>query len=139
MKKREGYVITEAAVLLPLASILILMLVYLCSYLYQGCFLTQAAYAAAFRGSRYPENGAEYVEYQLEELMNGQILSFGPEERTVEHSPFAVSVKLSRDTPFLKFGDRIPKLSASWKIRIRDPVAYIRSLKRIREGSEENG
>ena len=62
--------------MLPWASILILLLVFLCSYLYQGCFLTQAAYVAAFRGSRYPERGEAYVESQLEELLEGEALRF---------------------------------------------------------------
>ena len=47
-KKTDGYVVVEAAVLLPLASIFIVLLIGLCSYLYQGCFLMQAAYTVAF-------------------------------------------------------------------------------------------
>ena len=37
-KEADGYVVVEAAVLLPLASIFIVLLIGLCSYLYQGFF-----------------------------------------------------------------------------------------------------
>ena len=50
----EGYVVVEAALILPLASIVIVLLIWLGSYLYQGCFLSQAAYAAAFRLDEQP-------------------------------------------------------------------------------------
>ena len=52
-KEADGYVVVEAAVLLPLASIFIVLLIGLCSYLYQGCFLMQAAYTVAFRRVRH--------------------------------------------------------------------------------------
>ena len=130
MKNKDGYVVVEAAVL---PSILILLLVYLCSYLYQSCFLTQAAYLAAFRGSRFHEQGKPYVENQLDELLAGQALSFGPEQRTVEISVLSVKVSLLRDTPFQVFGDWIPKLSVSWQSAIREPVPYIRGIRRLRE------
>ncbi len=139
MKNRDGYVTTEAAVLLPLASILILLLVYLCSYLYQGCFLTQAAYLAAFRGSIFRERDEAYVEEQLDELLDGQALSFGPEQRTVEVSALSVKVSLLRDTPFRVFGSWIPKLSVSWRAAVREPVPYIRGLRKLREWGDRDG
>ena len=111
--ERSGYVVVEAAVLLPLASILLLLLVYLCSYLYQSCFLTQAAYVAAFRGSRFPERKEAYVQAQLDELLQGEVLSFGQEERCVEVGLLSVQVNLTRETPFTVFGEWIPGLAAS--------------------------
>lgn len=47
-KEADGYVVVEAAVLLPLASIFIVLLIGLCSYLYQGCFLMQAGIYSGF-------------------------------------------------------------------------------------------
>ena len=77
--------VVEAAVLLPLASIFIVLLIGLCSYLYQGCFLMQAAYTVAFSecgtGNR-PDAG--YADGQLNQLLEGEVLSFGKEERQIK-------------------------------------------------------
>lgn len=132
-RERDGYVVIEAAVLLPLASILILLVVYLCSYLYQGCFMVQASYAAAFRGSRYPDYGEEYVHKQLDELLEGEILTFQKEKRTVKTGPLSVQVALEKETPFTWLGGKNGQLSASWTAAIRDPVAYIRGIRIVKE------
>lgn len=134
MKGREGYVLVEAAVLMPFASIVILLLVWLCSYLYQGCFMVQAAYVSAFRGSRYAERGAEYVEKQLDELLEGEVLSFEPEKRKVDAGLFAVEVALEKNTPFSRMGEWIPALHAEWKVTVRKPAAYIRGIRAIGGG-----
>lgn len=136
---RSGYVVVEAAVLLPLASILLLLLVYLCSYLYQSCFLTQAAYVAAFRGSRFPERKEAYVQAQLDELLQGEVLSFGQEERCVEVGLLSVQVNLTRETPFSVFGEWIPGLAASRSALRRDPVAYIRGVRGLRDWRKRDG
>lgn len=133
MKERDGYVVVEAAVLLPLASVLILLLIYLCSYLYQGCFMVQTAYRAAFRGSRYAEYGEEFVEKQLDDLLDEAVLSFGPEKRTVDAGILSVKVTLEKDTPFQNLPGNISKLKASWKVHVRDPVAYIRGVRKMKE------
>ena len=85
-KKREadGYVVVEAAVLLPLASIFIVLLIGLCSYLYQGCFLMQAAYTAAFRSAAQERPNSGYADGQLNQLLEGEVLSFGKEERQIK-------------------------------------------------------
>ncbi len=130
-KGREGYVVVEASVLLPLSSILILLLVYLCSYLYQGCFMVQAAYVSAFRGSRQEENRTEYVEAQLDELLGMEVLSFGDEDRRVDAGGLFVKVTLEKDTPFSRLGEWILGLSASFRVTVRNPVAYIRGLRSL--------
>lgn len=134
MKGREGYVIVEAAVLLPFASIVILLLVWLCSYLYQGCFLVQASYISAFRGSRHAEWGAEYVEKQLDEILEGEALSFEAEKREVNVGLLTVEVALEKNTPFSRLGEQIPALHAEWKVMVRNPVAYIRGIRAIGGG-----
>lgn len=131
MKEREGYVVVEAAVLLPFASILILLLVYLCSYLYQGCFMVQAAYVSAFRGSRYAAYGEAYVKEQLDEILEGEILSFEPEEYDVKAGMLSVQVALKKNTPLSRINENIDPLMASWKAAVRDPVAYIRGIRRL--------
>lgn len=131
MKERDGYVIVEAAVLMPLASVLILLLVYLCSYLYQGCFMVQAAYVSAFRGSRYAARGEACVNEQLDEILSGEILSFEEEMREVDAGALTVRVTLKKNTPFSRIDGNIPALTASWKVAVRDPVAYIRGIRRV--------
>ena len=76
-KEADGYVVVEAAVLLPLASIFIVLLIGLCSYLYQGCFLMQAAYTVAFRSAAQERPDAGYADGQLNQLLEGEVLSFG--------------------------------------------------------------
>lgn len=133
MEERKGYVTVEAAVLLPLTSVILLLQIYLCSFLYQGCFLVQTGYAAALRGSRYPQRGEAYVQEQLEELQKGAVLSFGQEQRQVEVNGLWVKVHLQRDTPLLgKAGDRL-LLTADWKLAVRNPVAYIRGIQKWEE------
>lgn len=135
MKGREGYVTVEAAVLLPFASVVILLLVWLSSYLYQGCFMVQASYASAFRGSRYAARGAEYVEKQLDGLLEGEVLSFEAESRRVDVGAFAVEVELEKNTPlsgiFLGTKELVPGLHAKWKVMVRNPVSYIRAIRTI--------
>ena len=83
-KGSDGYVVVEAAVLLPLASIFIVLLIGLCSYLYQGCFLMQAAYTVAFRSAAQERPDAGYADGQLNQLLEGEVLSFGKEERQIK-------------------------------------------------------
>lgn len=132
MREREGYVVVEATVLLPLASILILLLVYLCSYLYQGCFMVQAAYVSAFRGSRYATYGEAYVEAQLDEILDRELLSFEPEEREIKAGVLSVQVTLKKNTPLSRTDENVKPLTASWKVAVRDPVAYIRGIRRLK-------
>lgn len=132
MKEREGYVVVEATVLLPFSSILILLLVYLCSFLYQGCFMVQASYVSAFRGSRYAAYGEAYVEEQLNEILNGELLSFEPEEYEVKVGMLSVEVTLKKNTPLSRIDESIPPLEASWRAVVRDPVMYIRGIRRLK-------
>ena len=71
-KEADGYVVVEAAVLLPLASIFIVLLIGLCSYLYQGCFLMQAAYTVAFRSAAQERPDAGYADGQLISCWRGR-------------------------------------------------------------------
>ena len=90
-KEADGYVVVEAAVFLPLASIFIVLLIGLCSYLYQGCFLMQAAYTVAFRSAAQERPDAGYADGQLNQLLEGEVLSFGKEicrrDNAIRRSP----------------------------------------------------
>lgn len=133
MRREEGHVTVEAAILMPTASIILLLLVYLSSYLYQGCFMTQAAYVAALRGSRHPQGGEAYVQEQLDEWMEGEVLSFGEEIRNISVNGLRVKVCLQRDTPLPSGNGQRLKLSTNWQFPVRNPVAYIRGIRKIRE------
>lgn len=137
MREKDGYVIVEATVLLPFVSILILLLVYLCSYLYQGCFMVQAAYISAFRGSRHAAYGKEYVGQQLDEILEGEVLSFGEETREITTGILSVQVTLKRETPFSRISDDIAGLEATWKVAVRDPVAYIRGIRLVQAWTDD--
>lgn len=133
-KKREadGYVVVEAAVLLPLASIFIVLLIGLCSYLYQGCFLMQAAYTAAFRSAAQERPNAGYADGQLNQLLEGEVLSFGKEERQIKAGMLRVEVTLERETPLARLaavGDR-GQLEVKQTAYVRNAAAYIRGIRR---------
>ena len=134
----EGYVVVEAALILPLASIVIVLLIWLGSYLYQGCFLSQAAYATAFRGSRFPERGAGYVQRQLEEIMEGEALRFSEESCRVDSGILSVTVTMTRETPFSKLGSAVKPLYVKQKAAVREAVPYIRGI-RMLEGMQDVG
>ena len=119
-KEADGYVVVEAAVLLPLASIFIVLLIGLCSYLYQGCFLMQAAYTAAFRSAAQERPDAGYADGQLNQLLEGEVLSFGKEERQIKAGMLRVEVTLVKQTAY-----------------VRNAAAYIRGIRRGKELRDE--
>lgn len=136
-KKREadGYVVVEAAVLLPLASIVIVLLIGLCSYLYQGCFLMQAAYTAALRSAAQERPDTGYADGQLNQLLEGEVLSFGKEERQIKAGMLRVEVTLERETPLVRLaavGDR-GRLKVKQTAYVRNAAAYIRGIRRGKE------
>ncbi len=136
-KGEDGYVMVEAAVVLPIASVLLLLLVYLCSYLYQGCFMTQAAYIAAFRGSRNAQKKEAFLNRELDEILERELWSFGEEERETEVSLLRVKVSLRKRMPFSLPEGVLPDLSASWTAAVRDPVAYIRGIRKLTQLGRE--
>lgn len=130
MKREWGYMTAEAAFWVPAVSLLLMLLIYLCSYLYQGCFLTQAAYVAAFRGSRQEtmQQRQFCAKEQLESLFQREVLCFGEERREVKAGPVWVQVTLSRETPLVGPDGEPLLLKAQERALYRDPVAYIRGI-----------
>ena len=138
MEKREnGYMTVEAAFWMPGIALFLIMLIILCSYLYQGCFLMQTAYLAAFRGSRV-ESGMlrqQETKGQLSELLPYQVVSFGETKQVVDAGPLAVTVTLERTTPLILSGERLllEKTQKAWCL---DAVAYIRGLQFLQKEEE---
>lgn len=138
-KEADGYVVVEAAVLLPLASIFIVLLIGLCSYLYQGCFLMQAAYTVAFRSAAQERPDAGYADGQLNQLLEGEVLSFGKEERQIKAGMLRVEVTLERETPLARLaavGGR-GRLKVKQTAYVRNAAAYIRGIRRGKELGDE--
>lgn len=136
--RENGYMTAEAAFWMPGIALFLIMLIVLCSYLYQGCFLMQAAYLAAFRGSRM-ENSVQRqqeTKEQLSALLNYQAVSFGETQQRVEVGPLAVTVVLERETPLVVAGEQLI-LERTQKAWYLDAVAYIRGLRFLQK--EEGG
>lgn len=138
--KEKGYVTVEAAVWLPAIALFLTVLIVLCSWLYQGCFMMQAAYLAAFRGSRI-ENAARRegeIQKQLDELMKWQVLGFNEMEDETESGSLAVTVTLRQETPIRGIDGEKLALESTRKALVLDPVAYIRGLQLLNGlGDEE--
>ena len=105
-KEADGYVVVEAAVLLPLAS-------------------------------ERPDAG--YADGQLNQLLEGEVLSFGKEERQIKAGMLRVEVTLERETPLARLaavGDR-GRLKVKQTAYVRNAAAYIRGIRRGKELRDE--
>ena len=115
------------------------LLIGLCSYLYQGCFLMQAAYTVAFRSAAQERPDAGYADGQLNQLLEGEVLSFGKEERQIKAGMLRVEVTLERETPLARLaavGDR-GRLKVKPTAYVRNAAAYIRGIRRGKELGDE--
>ena len=137
-QKENGYMTVEAAFWVPGIVLLLFLLIGLCSYLYQGCFMMQAAYMAAFRGSRVEEAAVRdsYTREQLDELLEGQVFAFSEISREVEAGLQSVTVSIQRKPPFLgSIGERLI-LKRTQKALCIDPVDYIRGIRLLKNTKE---
>ena len=127
----KGYLTVEAAFWLPGIALFLVLLVTLSSYLYQGCFMMQTAYLAAFRGSRIEAAGQRenYVYQQLEELLEREVLSFSEEEVKVSAGALAVTVSLRKSTPLYGPERGLLVLERTQKALCLDPVDCIRGIR----------
>lgn len=130
-RNENAYMTVEAAFWLPGIALFLVLLITLCSYLYQGCYMMQAAYIAAFRGSRIEQDDQReaYVSQQLEEFMEREVLSFAKTEKEVNAGALAVTVSLRRVTPLLGEDGGKLVLERTQKALYLDPVAYIRGIR----------
>ena len=116
-KEADGYVVVEAAVLLPM----------------------QAAYTVAFRSAAQERPDAGYADGQLNQLLEGEVLSFGKEERQIKAGMLRVEVILERETPLARLaavGDR-GRLKVKQTAYVRNAAAYIRGIRRGKELGDE--
>lgn len=137
-EKEEGYLTVETAFWMPGLAVLAAAMVFLCSYLYQGCFLSQNAYLAAFRASRVRQLTLReaHVKKELASLAEWQILSFGETKQEVETGMAGVTVTLSRKTPLLKADGTALMLVRKKTAICLDPVDYIRGLQVLDKAGE---
>lgn len=140
--KGNAYMTVEASLILPLAVMLCAFLIMLSFYLYAVCFLNQAAYIAAFRGSLYVHEGTgsrqAAAEAALEELLEQKILPVQNLEKEVSAS--AVSVRVVLRAEFALPGTGILPVEPDLQIRaekkalVRDAVCYIRLMRKLEAG-----
>jgi Flp pilus assembly protein TadG len=132
----DGYLTTEAAMVMPLLLAGIVFTLYLGFYLYNVCLVRETAYTAALRGSLEQDMGTaalkDYTEKQLDELLSGRLLAASAAEKEVKVSLTRVTVRvsLSMDMPFSAFISPLTRLwtytaTASAK-RLR-PTAILRA------------
>lgn len=144
LKKRDGkvpaaaaYMTIEASLIIPVAVVLIAAVVSLTFYLYMLCYLNQAAYTAAFRGSRQElSHNTDEVGRELELLLKGSLISTDDIEKNIEVSALSVHVKMDAKVPIPVPGLQLLR-DKVWVIHVdkravkRDPVFYIWNYQRI--------
>ena len=104
-----------------------------------GCFLMQAAYTVAFRSAARGTPGRRLCGWQLNQLLEGEVLSFGKEERQIKAGMLRVEVILERETPLARLaavGDR-GRLKVKQTAYVRNAAAYIRGIRRGKELGDE--
>lgn len=132
----------EATLVVPMIFVGIIFTIYLGLYLYNASTIKQAAYIAALRGSQLTGVSSEtienYVEQQLEELLNDQILARGNVQMEIKVSSQKVRVRIMTDmnmpfTQFLSFAINLWTIETE-AVRI-NPVDIIRNVRKA-DGSQ---
>jgi len=133
----NGYMTMEASFLIPMVLIIIALVMLLTFYLYSVCFLNQAAYIAALRGSLVMDgNALETTEKELSYLLENRLLRVGEISSEVTASAFSVKVRLEAETS-LPLTDILPIRETVWEIeamkeaKIRNAAAYIRLIRNM--------
>lgn len=134
----------EATLVVPMIFVGIIFTIYLGLYLYNASTIKQAAYIAALRGSQLTGVSSEtienYVEQQLEELLDDQILARGNVQMEIKVSSQKVRVRIMTDMsmPFTQFLSSAINLwtieSETEAVRI-NPVDIIRNVRKA-DGSQ---
>ena len=139
-KTQKAYMTVEASLVMPMILGGIIFTIYLGIYLYNVCFIKQAAYIAALRGSCLLNSSSQEIEnhtrQQLEKLFSGQILAGGKVRSNVRVSMGKVKVQVSMDMkmPFAGFISPAAKL---WQVKSEaetnrgNPVDVIRNVRKI--------
>lgn len=136
-EKKDAYMTTEASLLLPMVIALIVFIMFLAFYLYSVCFLNQAAYIAALRGSQTLDGNAQTTaEQALEELLEGRIIPIKGLNKEIKASALSVEVNLDAElalplTGILPIRKPLWQIHVEKKSAIRNAAGYIRLMRRI--------
>ena len=135
----NGYMTTEASVIIPLAFVCFIIIILYTFYLYNHLTVYQSCYLSALRGSQLKNatNGAvkAYVDRELEKLLDEQVYEYQIDYAS-DVSMISIKVKAGSyvDNLMAKFGLYTEKkLTSNREVEINriDPVDYIRNAERF--------
>lgn len=135
----NGYMTTEASVIIPLAFVCFIIIILYTFYLYNHLTVYQSCYLSALRGSQLKNatNGAvkAYVDRELEKLLDEQVYEYQIDYAS-DVSMISIKVKAGSyvDNLMAKFGLYTEKkLTSNREVAINriDPVDYIRNAERF--------
>lgn len=143
-KEKRAYMTVEAALIVPMVVGGIIFILYLGFYLYNVCAVKQAAYIAALRGSQMKKASDDevemYVEQQLEQLLEKQLLTLNNWEKDINVSVWRVKVQITSDIK-MPFSGLLSSITDIWKIEGKaeanriNPVEIIRGVRKT-DGSQ---
>lgn len=147
-KMVAGYFTVEAALLLPLAIMLVVFMTFLSFYCYDRCVLEQCAYAAALRGSSNcfmtQEDAYEEALLAAEGLVARKLYAIRSKKVTVRVSGFSVTVSYDCEVNmpignWLKelLGEEVGHLTVSRQVPRHKTVAILRQIGQQTEEKEE--
>lgn len=135
----NGYMTTEASVIIPLAFVCFIIIILYTFYLYNHLTVYQSCYLSALRGSQLKNatNGAvkAYVDRELEKLLDEQVYEYQIDYAS-DVSMISIKVKAGSyvDNLMARFGLYTEKkLTSNREVAINriDPVDYIRNAERF--------
>ena len=139
-REKSAYMTVEASLIIPIVLGGIIFVMYVGCYLYNFVTMKQTAYIAALRGSQIKSaDSAEietFVEKQVDELLQGQILVKGNIKKEISVSLNNIKVKIQTDVkiPFVKllsFIDEKWKISEESVVNRTEPIEIIRGVRKI--------
>lgn len=136
-KKTPGYFTVEAALLLPMITMLLCMMLFLAFFSYDRCILEQAAYEAAIRGgTQYLESNEETYQVVKEtatNLITDRLFAIEQISCTVSVSAQIVSVQYqcSFQMPFRTWieelwGDSVLSINVEREVPRKSPAERIK-------------
>lgn len=139
-KYQKAYMTVEASLIMPMILGGIIFTIYLGIYLYDVCYIKQAVYVAALRGSCMKNGSSQDIEYytkqQLEQLLSKQILAKRKMQSKVNVSISKVLVQVDMDIS-MPFAEFISPIIKTWSIESEaeacrgNPVEIIRNVRKI--------
>lgn len=142
MKRKDlkGSFTVEAAVIMPVVIIIIVMVMYLGFFQYNRCIMTQKLYVAALRGSIYDEElrvnqleKSRYTETELKALYGTKLLAGAGLESQIgfEKKEVFVDSKLYMKVPFVALLKK-QGYKNGWSIHIEKKIQIFKEIDFIR-------